>query len=124
MSKNKKNKNSEYIYFHATEETVIRNDETQKIAVTKIVKRKKAKKVFLNTVSVVLVIAITVSSIFLGKRGIEKFLVLKQEEEQHRQSTIPDDVMNELENLSEEEQWAYLYKKKKSYFLLYKALAL
>ncbi len=111
MSKNKKNRNSEYVYFHDTEETVIRTDETQKTAITKIVKRKRAKKIILNIISVVLIVAIAVSSLFLGKRGIEKFLVLKQEEEQHRQSTIPDDVMNELENMSEEEKWAYLYEK-------------
>ena len=109
MSKNKNNE-SGYIYFQDTEETVIRKDETQKNAVAKFVKRKKNKKIFLNILSIVLVVAIVVSSLFIGKRGIEKFLVLKQEEEQHRQSTIPDDVMSELENLSEEEDWAYLYK--------------
>ena len=109
MSKNKNNE-SGYIYFQDTEETVIRKDETQKNAVAKFVKRKKNKKIFLNILSIVLVVAIVVSSLFIGKRGIEKFLVLKQEEEQHRQSTIPDDVMSELENLSEEEKWAYLYK--------------
>ena len=98
------------MYFHDIEETVIRNDETQKNAVTKYVKRKKAKKYALNTISVVLILAIVVSSLFLGKRGIEKFLVLRQEEQQHKQSTIPDDVMSELENLTEEEKWAYLYK--------------
>ncbi len=111
MNKKTNNHNSGFVYFHDTEETVIRNDETQKTAVAKFVKRKKAKKVFLNTISVVLIVAIVVSSLFIGKRGIEKFLVLKQEEEQHRQSTIPDDVMEELENLTEEEKWAYLYKK-------------
>lgn len=109
MSKNKKSENSGYVYFKDTEETVIRKDETQKEAITKIIKRKKAKKAFLNTLSIVLIVAIVVSSFFLGKRGIEKFLVLKQEEEQHNQSKIPDDVMSELENMSEEEKWAYLY---------------
>lgn len=107
MNKNKKSGVSPYVYFHDAEETVIRNDESQKKAVAKIIKRKRLKKTTLNVVSFVLIFAIVISSLFLGKRGIERFLVLKQEEKQHQSATLPE----EIESMSEEEKWAYLYEK-------------
>lgn len=110
---NKKNspENSAYIYFNGADETVMRTDETQKKAISRKIKRKKAKTVILRVTSFVLVFAIAVSSLYLGKRGIEKFLVLKQEEKQNNSSALPDDVIKDLENMSEEEKWAYLYEK-------------
>ena len=59
MSKNKNNE-SGYIYFYDAEETVIRNDETQKTAIAKFAKRKKALKVFMSIISIVLIIGIVV----------------------------------------------------------------
>lgn len=110
MNKNKKTENSPYIYFHDAEETVMRNDETQKTAIEKRIKRKRTSKIFLNVISIVLVAAILVSGGILGKRGIEYFLILKQEQKQHQQATIPEDIIKELETMTEEEKWAYLYK--------------
>lgn len=111
MNKNKNIQNSSYVYFHKGEETVTRTDETQKNAIAKIIKRKKAKKAFLNITSFILIFAVVISSFFLGKRGIEKFLVLKQEQKQHNSSTLSADFIKELESLSEEEKWARLYEK-------------
>lgn len=110
MNKNKEN-NSAYVYFRGSEETVMRTDETQKNKITKKIKWKKTRKTMLTVVSVVLIIAIIVSATFLGKRGIEKFLVLKQEEEQKQKATLPDDVIEKLDTMTEEEQWEYLYEK-------------
>lgn len=111
MKKNKNLHSSPYIYFRDAEETVMRTDETQKNAIAKMIKRKKIKKATLSVVSFVLIFAIVISSLYLGKRGIEKFLVLRQEQKQHDSATLPDDIKKELENMSEEEKWAYLYEK-------------
>ena len=59
-----KNNGSQYVYFSGSEETVIRTDETKKIAKTKAIKRKKYKKMALNVVSLVLIVAIVVSASF------------------------------------------------------------
>ena len=99
MSKNKNNE-SGYTYFQDTEETVIRKDETQKNAVAKFVKRKKNQKIFLNILSIVLVVAIVVSSLFIGKRGIEKFLVLRQEQKQHDSATLPENIKEIAEDFA------------------------
>ena len=40
-----KKNGSQYVYFSGSEETVIRTDETKKIAITKVIKRKKYKKI-------------------------------------------------------------------------------
>lgn len=106
-----KNKASQYVYFSGSEETVIRTDETKKVAKTKAIKRKKYKKIALNVVSFVLIFTIVVSATFWGKRGIERFLVLRQEQQQHKEATLPDDVMDKLDNMTEEQKWAYLYEK-------------
>lgn len=111
MKKNKNGNNSPYIYFHGSEETVMRTDETQKNAVSKVIKKHRIKKQALNAISLVLVIAIVVSGVFLGKRGVEKFLVLRQEQKQHNSATLSDEMKKELENMTEEEKWAYLYEK-------------
>ncbi len=108
MNKDKKSA-SKYVYFREAEETVFRTDETQKKAVTKLIKQKKLKKTALNIVSFILIFAVIISSLVLGKSGIEKFLVLKQEEKQHKDSTLSDEIIKELESMTEEEKWAYLY---------------
>ncbi len=108
---NKDKKTSEYVYFRQAEETVFRDDDTQKKAIEKAIKKKKNIKIALNVVSVILVFAIIISSVLLGKHGIERFLVLKQEEKQHKEATLSKDLLNELENLSEEEKWAKFYEK-------------
>ncbi len=111
----KKSKNetasSPYLYFNRAEETVYRLDETQKQEIIKKLKRKKAKKRALSVISFILAFTILVSGSYVGKKGIEKFLVLRQEEKIHSDSLIPESVKKDLEGLSEEEQWAYLYEK-------------
>ncbi len=107
MSKDKKS--SGYVYFRESEETVFRTDETQKKQITKLIKRKKAKKNAIRAVSVISAVAIFVSCLAIGKYGIERFLVLRQEEQAHESATLSKDLLNELENLSEEEKWAKLY---------------
>ena len=111
MKNNNNTDNSSYVYFQGSEETVIRTDETQQKAVAGLIKKKQLKKNALNAVSFILILAIVISSIFLGKRGIEKFLVLRQEEKQHKSSTLSDEDKKELESMTEEEKWAYLYDK-------------
>ena len=108
---NKNSLGSPYVYFQGSEETVIRTDETKKQLITKKIKRKKFQKTALTIVSLCLIVSILVSATFLGKRGVEKFLVLKQEQQQHQQATLPDDVIEKLENMTEEQKWAYLYEK-------------
>ncbi|MGN0526517.1 MAG: class B sortase [Acutalibacteraceae bacterium] len=111
--KNKKTKNgnkSEYLYFSGSEETVIRADETQKQEVIANIKKRRIKKYALNITSYVLVFAIIISGFYLGKKGIEKFLVLRQELQNNNDLTIPDSIKTKLDALTEEEQWAYLYK--------------
>lgn len=107
----KKNNNSTYIYFREAEETVIRTDETQKKAISKKFKQRKFKKQFLNVISFILVIAIVISGAFLGKRGIEKFLVLRQEQAMHESATLSEEEIKELAGMTEEDQWFYLYEK-------------
>ena len=113
MKKNKKEtvSTSPYVYFEKSEETVYRTDETQKQEIFKRLKKRKMKKQALNIISFVLAFAVLVSGFYVGKKGIEKFLVLRQEEKTHNESLLPDDVMKDLEGLSEEEKWAYLYDK-------------
>ncbi len=111
MSKKENNALKEYVYFEGSEETVIRTDETKKLEITKRIKRKKAKKIAINVVSVVLIITIIVSGTFVGKRGIEQFLILRQEQEKQREAALSEDIMNKLEDMTEEQKWAYLYEK-------------
>ncbi len=113
MKKNKKEtvSSSPYVYFSKSEETVYRTDETQKQEIFKRLKKRKLKKRALNITSFVLAFAVLVSGFYVGKKGIEKFLVLRQEEKAHSDALLPDDVLKDLEGLSEEEKWAYLYDK-------------
>ena len=111
MKKNKKEVSSPYMYFTRSEETIYRTDETQKQEIFKRLKRRKFKKRALNVISFVLAFAVLVSGSYVGKKGIEKFLVLRQEEKAHNDALLPDDVIKDLEGLSEEEKWAYLYEK-------------
>lgn len=111
MKNNNTPENSSYKYFQGSEETVIRTDDTQQKAVAKVIKKSLMKKNALNVVSFILIFAIIISSLFLGKRGIEKFLVLRQEQKQHESATLSDEDKKELETMTEEEKWAYLYDK-------------
>lgn len=111
MKKNKKEVASPYMYFTRSEETVYRTDETQKQEIFKRLKKRKMKKRALNVISFVLAFAVLVSGSYVGKKGIEKFLVLRQEEKAHSDALLPDDVIKDLEGLSEEEKWTYLYEK-------------
>ena len=111
MRKNKKEASSPYVYFTRSEETVYRTDETQKQEIAKRLKMRRFKKRSLNTLSFFLAFAVLVSGFYVGKKGIEKFLVLRQEEKSHSDALLPDDVMKDLEGLSEEEKWTYLYEK-------------
>lgn len=111
MNTSKKNIDSRYVYFSGSEETVYRTDETRKKAITKRIKKKKRQKIAINVCSFILIISIAVSSTFLGKRGIEKFLVLRQEQQQHQEATLSDEVIEKLDTMTEEQQWSYLYEK-------------
>ena len=111
MKKNKKEISSPYMYFTRSEETVYRTDETQKQEIFKRLKKRKIKKRALSVISFVLAFAVLISGFYVGKKGIEKFLVLRQEEKAHSDSLLPDDVKKDLEGLSEEEKWTYLYEK-------------
>lgn len=111
MKKNKKEAPSPYVYFSGSEETVYRTDESQKQEIFKSLKKRKLKKQALNVISLVLAFAILVSGFYVGKKGIEKFLVLRQEEKAHSDALLPDSVIKDLEGLTEEEKWTYLYDK-------------
>ena len=111
MKKNKKEASSPYVYFSGSEETVYRTDETQKQEIFKSLKKRRLKKQALNVISLVLAFAVLVSGFYVGKKGIEKFLVLRQEEKAHSDALLPDHVIKDLEGLTEEEKWTYLYEK-------------
>ncbi len=109
MNVNKNHPDSPYKYYKGSKETVIRTDETQKKAVTRLLKRKRFKKIAMNVLSVILIIAIAASGTVLGKRGVEKFLVLRNEIKNQQYAEIPEDVKKEMEGMTEEEKWALLY---------------
>ncbi len=113
MKKNKKEtvSSSPYVYFTKAEETVYRTDETQKQEVFKNLKLKRIKRKALSAISFILAFTVLVSGFYVGKKGIEKFLVLRQEEKTHSDAILPDKVIKDLKGLTEEEQWAYLYSK-------------
>lgn len=109
MSNNKKYPESPYKYYKGSKETVIRTDETQKKAVTRVVKRLKYKKMAMSLVSIVLVITIIISGFIVGKKGVDRFLVLRNEIKNHKYAEIPEDVKKEMDGMTEEEKWALLY---------------
>ena len=112
MKKKKKEPvSSPYTYFEKSEETVFRTDETQKQEIYKRLKRRILKRRILNVISFVLAFTVLVSGFYVGKKGIEKFLVLRQEEKTQNEALLPDSVLKDLDGLSEEEKWAYLYEK-------------
>ena len=97
MKKNKKEVSSPYVYFTKSEESVYRTDETQKQEIFKRLKKRKMKKMALSIISFVLAFTVLVSGFYVGKKGIEKFLVLRQEERTHSEALLPDDVLKDLE---------------------------
>lgn len=109
MKKSEKQKETPYLYFNGSEETVYRVDESQKEEIVKNLKKRKHKKQALNVFSFIFAFLFLISSFQLGKKGIEKFLVLKNEEQSNNNSVIPDEIKKEMDNMTEEEKWAYLY---------------
>lgn len=109
MSINKKHTDSPYKFYKGSEESVIRADETQKKAITQIVRRKKFKRIALNIISVILVLVIAASGTALGKRGVEKFLLLRNEIKNQKYAEIPEEIRKQMEGMTEEEKWAKLY---------------
>lgn len=109
MKKNEKENISNYLYFNDSEETVYRNDESQKEEIIKNLKKRKLKKRMLDILSFVLAFIFLLSAFNLSKKGIEKFLVLRNEEKNNNNSAIPEEVKKELDNMTEAEKWAYLY---------------
>lgn len=109
MNENKKHPDSPYKYFRGSDESVFREDESQKKAVKRTIKLQRFKKTGMKIISVILVIIIVSSGTIVGKRGVEKFLVLRSEIENHQYAEIPEELKREMENLTEEEKWALLY---------------
>lgn len=104
MNVNKKHPDSPYKFYKGSKETVIRTDETQKKAITRLLKRKKFKRIAMNVLSIILIIAISASGSILGKRGVEKFLVLRNEIKNQKYAEIPEDIKKEMEGMTEEEK--------------------
>ncbi len=109
MKQKKKKVILPFLYYKRSEETIIRSDNTQKLEIEKQLKKRRIKKQLLSITSFVLAFVIFISSFYMGKKGIEKYLVLRNEEKENISAVIPDKVKKELENMSEEEKWAYLY---------------
>lgn len=100
---------SKYKYYKGSKETVFRTDETQKILVTKAIRKIKYKKIALNFVSFLLVLSIAISGTLIAKRGYEKFVILQSEVKSQQYADIPDDVLEKMEGMTEEQKWALLY---------------
>ena len=97
------------VYFSSYEDTVIRADETKKNELGKKLKKQRFIRLARRAVAYVSVFAMLISGFFLGKRGIEKYIAYSAEKT-NETDTLPDDVMERLEDMTEEEAWAYLYK--------------
>ncbi len=108
--KQNRTKSETLVHFDGYEETVIRENSPEKETIKKTIKRNFALRKLKQIVSIVAAFAILVSAFFLGKRGFESYLVYTQEKKEN-EYVIPSDVTKELENMTEEEAWAYLYKK-------------
>lgn len=109
MSKKRKApKTGDMVHFKDFEDTVLRSDETQKNEYVKNKKKLRRIKTARIVLCAAAVVTLLVSGTFLAKRGIEKYLVIKQEED--KKYTLSNDVIKELDNMSEENAWAYLFK--------------
>lgn len=110
--KEKKNKqiSENLVHFETFEETVIRDSSPEKEAIKKTIKKKYGLRKLKQIISLVSAFAVLVSAFFLGKRGFESYLAYTQEKKDV-EYVIPSDVTKELENMTEEEAWAYLYEK-------------
>ena len=107
---NKINDSKTLVHFNNFEETVIRNNSPKKAQIQKKIKKKFALRKLRQIVSLVSAFAVLVSAFFLGKRGFESYLVYTQEKNEE-EYVIPNEVTKELDNMTEEEAWAYLYEK-------------
>ena len=85
------------VHFKDFEDTVLRSDETQKNEYVKNKKKLRRIKTARIVLCAVAVATLLVSGTFLAKRGIEKYLVIKQEED--KKYTLSNDVIKELENI-------------------------
>jgi SrtB family sortase len=103
-------KAEDLIHFDSYEETVIRENSPEKENVKKILKKKYAIRKLKQIISIVSAFAILVSAFFLGKRGYES-LLFRSQEKNEEEYVIPTNVTKELDNMTEEEAWAYLYGK-------------
>jgi hypothetical protein len=112
--KKKNNQNNEpvqnLVHFDSYEETVIRENNPEKEAIRKAIRKKFAFRKAKQIISLVSAFAVLVSAFFLGKRGFESYLVFSQEQKED-EYVLPKEVTKELENMTEEEAWAYLYEK-------------
>lgn len=97
---------SQYVYFSHSEETVIRGDSPLKDSIEKKIKKARNKKRLLTAVYFVSAFAILLSGAVIGKRGIEKYLVLKQETKSNTERRLP---LNLRTSNNEAEKWAYIY---------------
>ena len=107
---NKINDSKTLVHFDNFEETVIRNNSPKKAQIQKKIKKKFALRKLRQIVSLVSAFAVLISAFFLGKRGFESYLVYTQEKNEE-EYVIPNEVTKELDNMTEEDAWAYLYEK-------------
>ncbi len=108
--KKKPNKSTSMIHYSSFEETVIRADESKKEAYYKSRKKEKIFK-YSKTAALVLSVAVLlVSGTFLVKKGIDKYIVLPGEQSKNSLG-LTDEESKTLSEMTEEEAWAYLYKR-------------
>lgn len=109
MKKTQKKSNN-LVHYSSVEETVIRVDSTKKDAYFKKRKKEKLIKRLKAVALVISVSALLISGTFLAKKGIDKFIVLPNEQTKNSLG-LSEDESRRLDGMSEEEAWAYLFKK-------------
>lgn len=113
MKKNENNNimtgDGRLVYFSSYEDTVIRTDNTKKEELAKKYRKKMIVKTARRITAFVSVFAMLVSGFFLGKRGVEKYMAYSAEKT-NETNRLPDDMVEKLDSMTEEEAWAYLYK--------------
>ncbi len=106
MKKREKVAESQYVYFNKSEETVIRENTELKQEIEKKIKKSRQKKIILTAVYFVSAFAILLSGSFLAKRGIERFLVLRNETKSNTERALPQNISSLNDDA---EKWAYIY---------------
>ena len=97
------------VHFSAYEDTVIRDDDSKKLELGKKLRQKRTFKTARQIITIVSVFAFLVSGFFLAKRGIEKYMAYSAEKT-NETDKLSDDMVEQLDSMTEEEAWAYLYK--------------